>query len=50
VTAIALAISRAFSSSAEFDSLKLIILFCGTGLALSVVSMIFGLDLSVAFF
>jgi hypothetical protein len=50
VTAIAHAISRAFPSSVEFDSLKLIVLFCGAGLLLSVVSMIYGLDLGVAFF
>ena len=50
MTAIALAISRAFPSGVEFDSLKLIALFSGVGLLLSIVSLIYGLDLSVAFF
>ena len=50
MTAIAHALSRTFQSVGEFDTFKLIALFCGVGLLLSVVSLIYGLDLGVAFF
>jgi Flp pilus assembly protein TadB len=50
MTAIAHALSRAFQSADEFDTLKLIALFCGMGLLLSLVSVAYGLDLGVAFF
>jgi hypothetical protein len=52
VTAIAHALSRAFqsSSSAEFDTLKLLIILCGTGLLVSFAFLSYGLDLSPGFF
>ena len=45
MTAIAQALSRAVQSAGEFDTLKLIAIFCGIGLLVSLVSVTFGLDL-----
>jgi hypothetical protein len=52
VTAIAHALSRAFqsSSSADFDTLKLLGLLCGAGLLVSLMFLTYGLDLSAGFF
>ena len=50
MTAIAHALSRAFRPAGEFDTLKLIALFCGIGLLLSLLSLTYGLDLSPGFF
>jgi hypothetical protein len=50
MTAIAQALSRAFQPAGESETLKLIALFCGIGLLLSVVSLTYGLDLSPGFF
>jgi hypothetical protein len=52
VTAIAHALSRAFqsSSSTEFDTLKLLVILCGTGLLVSFAFLSYGLDLSPGFF
>jgi len=50
MTAIAHALSRALQSTGEFETLKLIALFCGVGLLLSLVCMTYGLDLSPGFF
>jgi len=50
MTAIAHALSRALHSTGEFEALKLIALFCGIGLLLSLVCLTYGLDLSPGFF
>jgi hypothetical protein len=56
MTAIAHALSRAFQSTGEFntlknfDTLKKIALFCGAGLLVSLVCLSYGLDLSPGFF
>jgi hypothetical protein len=54
MTAIALALSRAFQSTDEFDALKQIALFSGFGLLVSLVVsrlyLIYGLGLSPGFF
>lgn len=50
VTAIAHALSRAFQSPGEFDSLKLIAILCGTGLLVSLAFLSYGLDLSPGLF
>jgi hypothetical protein len=50
MTAIAYALSRAFQSAGEFDTLKRIALLCGVGLLLSLVCLTYGLDLSPGFF
>jgi hypothetical protein len=50
MTAIAQAFSRAFQPAGEFEILKLIALFCGVGLLLSLVGLTYGLDLSPGFF
>jgi hypothetical protein len=50
LTAIAHAFSRALQSAGEFDSLKVVALFCGVGLLASVICLSYGLDLSVGFF
>jgi hypothetical protein len=49
------AIARAFSSaiptiSSDFDNLKIVALFCGAGLFVSLLLVSTGLDLSVGFF
>ncbi len=52
MTAIAHALSRAFLSTREreFDTLKLIAVFCGVGLLVCLVGATYGLDLSPGFF
>jgi hypothetical protein len=52
MTAIAHALSRALLSAGEgeFDPLKLIAVFCGVGLLISLVCLTYGLDLSPGFF
>jgi hypothetical protein len=50
MTAIAHALSRAFQSTGEFDTLKKIAVFCGLGLLVSLVCLSYGLDLSPGFF
>jgi hypothetical protein len=50
MTAIAHALSRAFQSTGEFDTLKKIAVFCGLGLLASLVCLSYGLDLSPGFF
>jgi len=50
VTAIAYALSRAAQSLGEFEVLKMIAIFCGIGLLLSLISLTYGLDLSPGFF
>jgi hypothetical protein len=50
MTAIAHALSRALPSGGEFATLKLIALFCGVGLLVSLVGLTYGLDLSPGFF
>jgi len=50
VTAIALALSRAIRSVDEFDALKLVVIFCGVGLLISLAALTYGLDLSPGFF
>ena len=50
MTAIALALSRAIQSVDEFDALKLVVIFCGVGLLISLTALTYGLDLSPGFF
>ena len=50
MTAIALALSRAFQSTDEFDALKQIALFSGFGLLVSLVCLTHGLELGADFF
>jgi hypothetical protein len=50
MTAIAQALSRAFQSVDEFESLKQVAIFCGIGLLVSLVCLSYGLDLSPGFF
>jgi hypothetical protein len=50
VTAIVHALSRAVESVGEFDSLKLVGIFCGIGFLVSLVCLTYGLDLSPGFF
>jgi hypothetical protein len=50
MTAIAHALSRAFQSADEFDTLKKITLFCAVGLLVSLICLTYGLDLSPGFF
>jgi hypothetical protein len=50
MTAIAQALSRAVQSAGEFETLKLIAIFCGVGLLVSLIGLSYGLDLSPGFF
>ena len=50
MTAIAHALSRAIQSAGEFETLKLIAIFCGVGLLVSLIGLSYGLDLSPGFF
>jgi hypothetical protein len=51
MTAIIRALSRAFpATSPESETLKLLALFCGAGLLVSLILMTYGLDLSAGFF
>jgi hypothetical protein len=50
MTAIARALSRAFITVAEIDTLKQILLFCLAGLFVSVLLMTYGIDLSPGLF
>lgn len=50
MTAIAYALSRAFQSAGDFDTLKKIVLFCAVGLLVSLLCLTYGLDLSPGFF
>ena len=50
MTAIAQAFSRAVQSAGEIDSLKLIAIFCGLGLLVSLAWLSYGLDLGPGLF
>ena len=50
MAAIAQALSRAFQSAGEFDTLKQITLFCGVGLLVALVCSTFGVDLGPGLF
>jgi hypothetical protein len=50
MTAIVRALSRAFVSVNEADTLKQLLLFCLAGLLVSVLLMTYGIDLSPGFF
>jgi hypothetical protein len=50
MTAIAHALSRAFRSTGDFETLKQIALFCGAGLLVALVCLSYGLDLSPGLF
>jgi hypothetical protein len=50
VTSIAQASSRAVQPAGEFDTLKLVAIFCGIGLLVSLSGLTYGLDLSPGFF
>ena len=50
MAAIARALSRAFITINEADTLKQLLLFCLAGLLVSVLLMTYGLDLSPGFF
>lgn len=44
-------LARVFpQASFDAEGIKLLVLFCGTGLLLSLLMMIYGLDLGAAFF
>ena len=48
--AVSQALSRIAGKEVNADSLSAILIFCGIGLLSSLVAIIYGLDLSVAFF
>ena len=48
--AVTQALSRITGKDVNADSLSAILIFCGIGLLSSLVAIIYGLDLSVAFF
>jgi ribose/xylose/arabinose/galactoside ABC-type transport system permease subunit len=50
MTAITRALSRAFITVSEIDTLKQILLFCLAGLFVSVLLMTYGIDLSPGLF
>ena len=50
MTAIARALSRAFATAAEVETLKQLLLFCLAGLFVSLLLLTYGLDLSPGFF
>jgi hypothetical protein len=50
MTAIARALSRAFVSVNEFETLKQLLLFCLAGLFVSMLLMTYGIDLRPGFF
>ncbi len=50
MTAIARALSRAYITVAEVETLKQLLLFCLAGLLVSVLMMTYGVDLSPGFF
>jgi len=50
VTAIVHALSRVVQSVDEFDGLRLVAIFCGVGLLVSLLCLTYGLDLSPGFF
>lgn len=51
MTTIARVLARAFPKAPfETEVIELLALFCGTGLLLSLLMMIYGLDLGAAFF
>lgn len=50
MTAIARALSRAFVTINEIETLKQLLLFCLAGLFVSVLMMTYGIDLSPGFF
>ena len=50
MTAIARALSRAFTTAAKVEVLKQLLLFCLAGLFVSVLMMTYGLDLSPGLF
>jgi hypothetical protein len=54
MTALVHALSHAFQTNAQFDSLKIVVIFSGLGLLVSLLSVLFfltyGVDLSPGFF
>ena len=50
MVAIARALSRASGTNVDVDTLKLLLMFCGVGLAVSLILASYGLDLSPGFF
>jgi hypothetical protein len=50
MAAIARAISRAFRTDVDVETLKIIVIFCGVGLLVSLLVASYGLDLSPGFF
>ena len=50
MTAIARALSRAYVTVSEIETLKQLLLFCLAGLFVSVLLMTYGIDLSPGFF
>jgi hypothetical protein len=50
MTALIQALSRLASTDAETETLKLLAMFCGAGLLVSIVLATYGLDLSPGFF
>ena len=50
MAAIARAFSRALESKSDTENLKIILMFCGIGLTVSLALASYGLDLSAGFF
>jgi hypothetical protein len=50
MAAIARVVSRAFRTDVDVEALKIVAIFCGVGLAVSVLIASYGLDLSAGFF
>ena len=50
MTAIAQALSRAFATTRDVESLKQVAIFCGAGLLVSLLMLTWGFDLGPGFF
>jgi hypothetical protein len=50
MTAVAKALSRAIGTEVEVEALKTVLMFCGVGLAASLMVASYGVDLSWGFF
>jgi hypothetical protein len=48
--ALARALSRAFRTDVDVETLKTVVIFCGVGLLVSLLFASYGLDLSAGFF
>ena len=50
MTAIARAFSRVSGAQVDIETLKIVAIFCGIGLSVSLIAVVYGLDLSEGFF